>query len=249
MDLICTKKPDPDQRRDMEQLVDACKEAEPLALSAPLEDDLGYDIFLLYDRERLCAMAFLFFSSDTACECCAFVHPEHRRKGYFSRLLDPVLELVDTREKTLGQSVDFCFLADEQTPSAMKTLKAMGAEYWYSEYRMIRPLTERDQNPLSCPLTVRMEEEHLYTALLGDRIAGTCAVLPDGPGVYLYAFQIREDLRGQGYGKQFLAAMLSVLSRTSTQVTLQVSGQNYIARNLYKKAGFQTAESLAYYIY
>jgi len=78
MDLICTKKPDPDQRRDMEQLVDACKEAEPLALSAPLEDDLGYDIFLLYDRERLCAMAFLFFSSDTACECCAFVHPEHR---------------------------------------------------------------------------------------------------------------------------------------------------------------------------
>ena len=248
MNLICTKKPSPAQKQDMEKLVELCKEAEPLALSAPLEDDLGYDIFLLYEENFLAAMAFLFFSSDAACECCAFVHPDRRRQGCFSLLLDSILELVETREKDLGQPVDFCFLADERTPSAMKTLEAVGAEYWYSEYRMSRPLTEKDRDFVPSSLTIRSEEENLYTALLGNRVIGTCAVIPNRRTVYLYAFQIHEDFRGQGYGGQFLHGMLAILSHMGTEVTLQASGQNYAARNLYKKAGFQTVESLACYL-
>ena len=43
--------------------------------------------------------------------------------------------------------------------------------------------------------------------------------------------------------------MLSLLYKEGHQVTLQVSGQNFIARKLYKKAGFQTVETLSYYRY
>ena len=55
--------------------------------------------------------------------------------------------------------------------------------------------------------------------------------------------------RGKGYGKEFLLGMLRLLSDMGTRVVIQVSGQNYIARNLYKKTGFRTTESLSYYLY
>ena len=43
--------------------------------------------------------------------------------------------------------------------------------------------------------------------------------------------------------------MFCILSDIGDWVTIQVSGQNYIARNLYKKTGFRTTESLSYYLY
>ena len=64
-----------------------------------------------------------------------------------------------------------------------------------------------------------------------------------------FHFEIWEDYRGKGYGKKFLLAMLSLLYKEGNQVTLQVSGQNFIARKLYKKTGFQTVETLSYYRY
>ena len=82
--------------------------------------------------------------------------------------------------------------------------------------------------------------------------AGTCAILPGESGYYLYAFQIREDLRGQGYGRDFLLGMLALLAADRSaprQVSLQVSGLNGAARSLYKKTGFRDAEALSYYLY
>ena len=114
MNLIHTTIPTDIQKNHMTTLVNACKAAEPLALSAPVEDDLGYDILLLYeDSGTLAAMSFLFFPQEGPCEFCAFVDPKKRRIGYFSLLLDKTLDLVDDYEKTQKASVDFCFLADE----------------------------------------------------------------------------------------------------------------------------------------
>lgn len=249
MNMIHTTKPTKEQKKDMESLVASCREKEPMSLTAPLEEDLEYDLFLLYEKDHLTAMAFLFFPDDTRCECCAFVEPAERRKGYFAKLLSKVLDLVEAYEKKLGQSVDFCFLADERTPSAQAVLEAMEAEYWYSEHTMARSLNPKDQAYVMDSLTIEPEGDNLYSACLKGRVIGTCAVIPSGRQFYLYSFQIHEDYQGQGFGTQFLLGMLSLLSRTGHRVTLQVSGQNYIARNLYKKTGFQTTESLSYYLY
>lgn len=252
MNLIRTSKPTASQKHDMTALVDACRAAEPLSLSAPVEDDLGYDIFLLYDVDgSLAAMSFLFFPRDDSCECCVFTDPSRRRTGHFAFLLDKAMDLVEAREKEKGIPVDFCFLADEKTPSAMAAMAAIGAEYWYSEHRMERPLTPGDKEFSLPSLTIDRDKEdpNLYCAFLGHRLAGTCAVLPSGTTAYLYAFQICEDLRGQGYGSEFLLGMLKILAETALRVTIQVSGRNYVARNLYKKTGFRTTESLSYYLY
>lgn len=252
MNVIHTAKPTAAQKKHMTDLADACKAAEPLSLSAPVEDGLGYDIFLLYEENGpLAAMSFLFFPREGPCECCVFVDPAKRRRGHFSFLLDKTLECVEAYEKKQECPVDFCFLADEKTPSALAALHAIGAEYWYSEYKMERPLTAKDKAfvPFALAIEKDAKDPCLYCAILEDKLVGTCAILPSKGEIYLYAFQIREEFRGNGYGKEFLLGMLALLSAMGTRVTIQVSGLNYIARSLYKKTGFQTTESLSYYLY
>lgn len=236
------------QKTDIATLVDACKHKEPLSLSAPSED--GLDYFLLYEKEEtgLLAFGFLFFPQETSCECAVFVHPSQRRKGCFSRILNAVLDHVERYEKTTGLAVDFCFLTDEKTPSAMKTMEAIEAEYWYSEHKMVRPLKDKDREYIP-QVAIAEDSDGLYTASLNGQIIGTCAILPSGQEYYFYAFQIKEEFQGNGYGKDFLLGMLALLAAKTSAVSLQVSGQNYIARNLYKKTGFKTTESLSYYIY
>ena len=116
---------------------------------------------------------------------------------------------------------------------------------------MERLLTPRDKIIPSGSLVIEKDcaDDSLYCAFLEGMLVGTCAVLTMDKELYLYAFQIREDFRGKGYGKEFLLGMLRLLSDMGTRVVIQVSGQNYIARNLYKKTGFRTTESLSYYLY
>ncbi len=235
------------QKKDIHALVLKCKEAEPLALSAPVED--GLDYFLLYNEESLLlGFGFLFFPQEASCECGVFIHPDHRKKGLCSSILNQALEYVEQYEKKRNCQTDFCFLTDPATPSATAVMEALEAEYWYSEYKMVRKLNKKDS--LYTPsLCIRETEDGIYTASLDGRIIGSCAVLPSGQELYLYAFQIEETFQGQGYGKDFLLGMLALLSSKGGQVSIQVSGQNYIARSLYKKTGFQTSESLSYYLY
>lgn len=250
MNLMRTTQPNGQQKKDMELLLASCKDKEPLLLSIPqAEDGLEADFLLLYDNATLAAMAYVCFPDDSMCECFVLVEPARRKQGLFRHLLDHCLDFAEACEKKAGHAVDFCFLVDENTPSAAAVMEAIGAEYWYSEYKLTRDLTAKDQDMAPDPLVIRYEGENLYSALLEDKVIGTCAVLPSGSEYYLYAFQIHKDFQAQGYGKKFLSGMLSLLARKAQKVSLQVSGTNYIARNLYKKTGFRTSEALSYYLY
>lgn len=248
MNLIYTTQLTDRQKQDMVRLAAACREKEPLSLSAPTDD--GLDYFLCLEGTELIGFAALFFPEETLCECTAFVAPSMRRKGVFLNLLDQAIACTETREKNLGRQIDFCFLVDERTPSAMACLEAIEGEYWYSEYKMVRKLTEKDRF-YEGKLKIRDMGNQLYAAVLEEEIIGTCALLPSEHETYLYGFQIKETYQGQGYGKDFLRSMLAFLTGQNgpDKVSLQVSGQNYIARNLYKKTGFRTVESLSYYLY
>jgi ribosomal protein S18 acetylase RimI-like enzyme len=57
---------------------------------------------------------------------------------------------------------------------------------------------------------------------------------------FIYNFVIDEALRGQGFGKQALAAMDAKLKSMDVQsVALHVFGDNVSAQGLYKKMGFE----------
>ncbi len=348
MNLIHTTSLTDLQKTQARALADACREEEPLTLTAPSED--GLDYYLEYENSEyendpaakdggLAGFSFLFFvpqedgREDTAAfyngEFTAFVHPKYRRQGYFSEMLNAALTRADQFEREHNCQVDFCFLTDEKSPAAAAVLEHIGAEYWYSEYKMTRTLRESDRNyvprvqiaeeeagPKSGSETkaettaaeidaktaetgtkteatevrteakttkVKAEAETrgneteseteteteyassracVCTASLNGETIGSCALLSGSRETCLYAFQIKENLRGQGYGKDFLRGILALLARDTDfpdsshaagyappAVSVQVSGLNYVARNLYKKTGFRETESLSYYIY
>ncbi len=235
------------QKAEMKELLELCRQTEPLKLTAPTED--GLDYFLYYDNSQLLGFSFLFFPQEDLCEYTAFVHPGHRRTGIFSDLMDMALDYVEHYEKTKNCGADFCFLIDEKTPSAMAVMKAVGAQYWYSEYTMARQWREADQDYHPLLHIKEQKTPGLYAAFLKEMLIGTCALLPSTASLYLYAFQIKENCRGRGFGTDFLLGILALLSKEKKPVTLQVSSLNDTALRLYKKTGFQTVEALSYYLY
>lgn len=57
---------------------------------------------------------------------------------------------------------------------------------------------------------------------------------------FIYDFKINEEERGKGYGKQALRALDETLKSMNVEsVGLHVFGDNVIARDLYRKMGFQ----------
>ena len=57
---------------------------------------------------------------------------------------------------------------------------------------------------------------------------------------YLYDFVVREDLRGQGYGRRALELVEAKLRELGVgRVGLNVFGYNHAARALYEKMGYQ----------
>lgn len=69
-------------------------------------------------------------------------------------------------------------------------------------------------------------------------------------GVCLHHVEIREDLRGKGFGTILICTLLEQLAHFDVKhVILQVSGDNTPALSLYKKTGFAITQSLSYYLY
>ena len=61
-----------------------------------------------------------------------------------------------------------------------------------------------------------------------------------GQNAFIYDFQLDEEFRGKGFGKQALAAMDEELKSMNVQsVGLHVFGDNVNAQELYKKMGFE----------
>ena len=149
MKIIHTTTLTDQQKNQVRNLVEICKQKEPVSLSAPSED--GLDYFLAYDHEgSLAGFLFLYFTDDQICECTAFTAPDHRKQGVFTKLLNMALDVADAYEKEEKTQVDFCFLIDENTPSAMAVMELLEADqrigticpiYRFWKSRMQKPVS------------------------------------------------------------------------------------------------------------
>ena len=93
-----------------------------------------------------------------------------------------------------------------------------------------------------------------WTLFLPDRPnhkAGSLLTSPIAPDhLCLHQVEILPNLRNHGYGTVMICCLLDYLAETPIRkVSLQVSGENFPAMALYKKTGFQIAETLSYYLY
>ena len=121
-----------EQIRELEELCNA-SEKPPLQSYVYLASDANKNpsqdcFYLLYEDGMLVSFLSVFAPRQEA-EISAFTHPDYRRRGYFSALL----ERMRSQWKDLTQLL---FVAEPVSKSAQAVLKRLGASYDFSEYMM-----------------------------------------------------------------------------------------------------------------
>lgn len=88
-----------------------------------------------------------------------------------------------------------------------------------------------------------------YTLFDGDEEVGTAGVYEGGRELFIYGVEIKENLRGQGYGAAFTELLIRDLkrSRPGKQIKLQVRSDNVPAMRIYESCGFVTESERIYY--
>lgn len=261
----------------LQALIQACCLHDSCSLSCSFEPGTSY--YLLYLKEesscRFISAACVLPYDDTLAECTAFTHPNWRRLGYFSALLDYVLE-------------DFCetdllFPLSNEAKDGLAVLTHLGAEFQASELQMELSLKDAviwksiqtapglslipgepdknekdasDEGPAQGHLSALDEGPVPDGALLqlvrnDGLLLGSCRLSPAGSEcLCLHHVEILEPYRKQGFGSSLMLLLLKQLTEKNiSRLILQVSGDNAPALALYKKTGFRITETLSYYLY
>lgn len=259
MNMICTNCLTDSQAGQLAGLVRLCQEAEPITLSCPLDGNM----FCLLTEGGDLVGALAVFYLNNMWECYAFTRPDRRRQGAFTRLL----ERLEAEALALDTEPELCFITDGNSPGALKTLEALGAEFWYAEHAMVwecpaGPGEKPGETPSAalhpCPAhCVHLEmasdspQPSLFTARdLEGTAVGRFSLYIRGNSASLFQVEVPEPLRGLGWGTAIIRALLDKLPAMGvSRLILQVSGSNAPAISLYKKTGFRIRETLSYYLY
>ena len=257
MKIIGTKRLTGPQEEQLVRLTRLCRAAESLTLSCPLDGDM---FWLLYEESELLA-ALAVYIQENVWECYAFTRPDRRRQGCFSQLL----ERLEAEAEKMDEEPEICFITDGNSAGTLKTLEAVGAEFWYEEHAMVWEMAAQGaeaHNTASLPLTdrtVRLEmsadssQPSLYLctarASAGTQVGAFSLYIQDSSAC-LYQLEVPQPLRGQGWGTAVVCALLDKLPAMGiSRLVLQVSGGNAPAISLYQKTGFRITETLSYYLY
>lgn len=251
--IIQTDHPDHQQLTDLLQLAEHCRKYDHIALSAPVDPEDHAVHFLLYkcmnhSKILFASLSLICYDEETA-ECIAFTHPEHRRNGYFSRLLEQAEEL-------LGNSC-ILFPVSGNCPDTLAVLEHLDAELDSQELQMELNLSDaavvptNDRFTLSCQNSESGLTEWL---LLGEhpmKLLGSCQTSRiSETSVCLHHVEILPQFRGLSYGTVLMEKLIHKLKSAGiSRIILQVAGDNQTALALYKKQGFRITETLSFYLY
>lgn len=237
MNIKMLENPRPEELSPLVSLAHLCREYDGSFLSFPEEPELCWA--LTDEKERPVSCTALCRAGEAAFECWAFTHPEHRRKGYFSMVLEEMC-----REGGPLEEADLYLAADARVEAARKTAEGIGAEPAGAEHLMEAALEKEDEADL--PL-IFLPEAQGFTVKAAQ---GSCRLGIQDTSACLYEFEILKELRGKGHGTAFIRSLKQELYRRGIRLLrLQVSGDNLPALSLYKKTGFRITETLLYYLY
>lgn len=264
-------------------LVALCKMHDGIDLTLLLEmirdrTDNDTNDFLYYDDGRIVgALALDSFGTEEK-EMTGLVHPDYRRKGIFTALVNEVN--VDAKARGIQQLI---FVCDRFSRSGKAFIEAVGAHYDFSEHRMLLvDFKERDPNSYKEHITLRLAttadadtlayvsatsfgeserrtKEHLekdipnphrryYLVMLGNEPVG-CLNLWRGDTIGIYAFCVLPQYRKRGFGRQMLEQIIrQVRSETQQPITLEVDTTNTNAYELYRSCGFKETTTVGYYV-
>ena len=197
------------QKKQAEALISACRQYEPIVLSPVLSSEQNFDpklpcFFLLSDGDMLLSFLALFLPREDYGEAIAFTHPAARGRGYFTRLWDMALTVLD--EAGLLEDMELLLVTDGKSPDAKKALEALDGEYQYGEYFLEKKLSPENSS---------LDERKDGLSLIGP--------LPDTEEQIELLSQLHEQIFCDGK-RASLTFIKEVLSDESTRTFLLQKG-------------------------
>jgi ribosomal protein S18 acetylase RimI-like enzyme len=207
-------------------------------------------------------------------EICGMVHPDYRRRGIFSKLLEDALDEAEKREART-----ILLNAPTESESAKEFLKNIPCSLSMVEYQMKWQKTELSENP---SVTVRpsYSDEDLEAEIQLDvqcfglnekearqykqetkdldtdlrliieaegRIAGKIRLSEMNGESWIYGFSIFPELQGKGIGRKALSKVVKMEDEKGLSIFLEVEAKNAHALKLYESCGFISYHSQDYY--
>ena len=109
------------EQEDIRRISALCRLTDGLSLSCPEDGD---EYWLLEEDATAAAFLAVYKTEETMWECYAFTHPDFRRKGYFSALLEQVCQYSEA----LGEP-ELCLVTDNKCPAATAALRELGQSF------------------------------------------------------------------------------------------------------------------------
>jgi ribosomal protein S18 acetylase RimI-like enzyme len=232
--------------------------------------------FLLYENEKLVGYLALYIFRESEAEVSAMVHPDHRKKRIFRKLLSQARQELMVREIP-----NFLFICEEKSLSGNAVMEALKTTYSFSEYGMtlnemiplpssstevsLRKAGEHDIDDLvsmdvACfrldrSETIKLRQKqidqsnrlHTVASVQGKSI-GKISVLVSETETYIYGFCVLPNYQRKGYGKVILSETVqSLLEKGCSKISLEVECKNKSALTLYQRCGFEVTAGYKYY--
>lgn len=209
-------------------------------------------------------------------ELCGMVHPDYRRRGIFSTLLEKGLKEAKKRKfKTVLLN------APTESQSAKEFLKNIPCTFSFAEYQMkwqqielsedptvtIRPsfsnedweveiqlealcfgFNENEARELNQKIRKNSNDQNLIIEA-GGKNAGKMRVSEINGEAWIYGFAVFPDLHGKGIGRKALSKVVIMEHQKGLSIFLEVEAQNAHALRLYESCGFRSYHSQDYYKY
>ncbi|MGG1401642.1 GNAT family N-acetyltransferase [Bacillus salipaludis] len=231
------------------------------------------DDFFHYENGRLVGFLGSYYFGNKV-ELCGMVHPNYRRRGIFSKLLEMGLEEVKNRNVS-----NILLNAPTSSQTAKEFLKNIPCTFTVAEYQMkwhkteltedpviiVRPSISHDDWEAEVQLDVlgfglyenearKMQQEirknsneQWLIIEANARTAGKMRVDEKDGEAWIYGFAIYPELRGKGIGRKALAKVVKMEHQKGLSIFLEVEAKNARALGLYESCGFKSYHSQDYY--
>lgn len=229
--------------------------------------------FFHYEDGKLCGFLGCYYFGNKV-EICGMVHPDYRRRGIFSKLLEDALEEAKKREART-----ILLNAPTESHSGKEFLKNLPCSLAMVEYQMkwqktelaeddtitVRPSFSEEDWEAEIQLDVQCfglneQEARQYKLenqdLSSDRrliievegkLAGKMRLSEMNGESWIYGFSVFPELQGKGIGRKALSKVVKMEDEKGLSIFLEVEAKNSHALKLYESCGFRSYHSQDYY--
>lgn len=280
MNIIATSTLTTGQEEQIKALQERAFHLEQLGNEVYLSSEMNIDkekpcFFMLYESDELVSFLCAFFPSPGEVEFNGFTHPSHRKKGYFTTLVQEALKQY--QHMPFKQALFQCEINSKcgkaylrkryPTLDRSEYVMALERRNWKSrpeKGKLIR-LTKVNRllaDPIVCEtfeeeysaatkdldILLSDSERDVFVYEVDNQIVGMLNVHHENEErVMLHGVAIHPDTRGKGYGRAMMCLTLDEVFRSVETLLLEVDSENPPALALYRNLGFQVCSQVDYH--